>query len=134
MKQELCQKKSCPNHGRYARYCGHWNGSVKEIKKPAPRSKKLAETMKKEYVPQVKEMVEAGTACKVKSPVCIGKAQGFHHLAGRIGEMLTEKKRKIPCCNPCNRFIEENDAWARANGLKDSKFSVPAKNQRIGKG
>jgi hypothetical protein len=101
----------------------HPGGGLKEKKPIAPRSKKLAEVMRKEYVPQVKEMVKKNTPCKVNSPVCTKKAQGFHHLQGRIGANLTDKKKKIPCCNPCNRFIEENDAWARANGLKLSKFS-----------
>ena len=78
--------------------------------------------MKEEYRPQVKEMVEANTACKVNSTVCTGKAQGYHHLAGREGKELTGKN-KIPCCNMCNQFIEANDAWARANGFKLSKHA-----------
>ena len=86
--------------------------------------------MKKDYVPQVKEMLKADTPCSVGSPVCIREATGFHHLAGRIGELLTNKKKKIPCCDPCNSFIEQNDAWARTNGFKLSKFSEPAKNQK----
>jgi hypothetical protein len=78
-------------------------------------------------------MVEKGTVCKAKSPVCTGLATGFHHLKGRTGELLTDKRHLIPCCDLCNQFIEKNDAWARANGLKLSKFSEPAKNQKIKK-
>jgi hypothetical protein len=121
MRAPLCTVKGCINQGRYCRL--HPSGSLKEPKKIAPRSEKLAKVMKKEYVPQVKEMVEANTPCKVKSPVCTGKAQGFHHLKGREGKLLTDKRHKIPSCNPCNRFVEVNDAWARANGLKLSKHA-----------
>lgn len=124
----LCTVKGCLNGGRYCRL--HISGTIKEVKLIAPRSKKLTEVMKKEYVPQVKEMIKEKTACKVNSPVCAKKAQGFHHLAGRIGTLLTDKKKKIPCCNSCNLYIETNDAWARQNGFKLSKFSEPAKNQK----
>lgn len=116
MKTNLCTVKGCINKGKYCRI--HPSGSLKPVKPIAPRSKKLDKVMRKEYVPQVKEMVEANTDCKVKSPVCTGMAQGFHHLQGRGKNLMI---KKIPCCNPCNLFIERNDAWARANGWKESK-------------
>jgi hypothetical protein len=119
MEKNLCKVKGYLNEGRYCRL--HPSGSLKEPKKIVPRSEKLAKVMKKEYVPQVKEMVEKNTPCKVKSPVCTGKAQ-LSYPAGRIGkELLTT--RKIPCCNMCNTWIEANDAWARANGFKVSRHS-----------
>lgn len=120
MKNFICTEKGCPFEGRYCRR--HLGASLKEEKPIAPRSKKLEEVMKKQYRPQVKEMVDAGTMCVVKSPVCTGRAQGFHHLQGRIGKNLTDPKKKVPCCNACNRTIEQNDLWARNNGWKFSKF------------
>lgn len=111
MMQKNCTVKGCINEGKYCRI--HPSGELKEQKPIKQRSKKLDRVMKKEYVPGV------------KSPVCTGRAQGFHHLAGRLGKLLTDKKKKIPCCNACNTFIEKNDAWARANGFKLSKFSEP---------
>lgn len=123
MMQKNCTVKGCINEGKYCRI--HPSGELKEQKPIKQRSKKLDRVMKKEYVPEVKEMVASNTLCSVKSPVCTGRAQGFHHLAGRLGKLLTDKKKKIPCCNACNTFIEKNDAWARANGFKLSKFSEP---------
>ena len=120
MKHGICHIKGCINEGRYCRI--HPAGALAIPKPIAPRSKKLEEVMKKEYRPQVKEIVEANTPCAVKSEVCTGTAQGFHHLAGREGKELTGK-RKIPCCNMCNTYIEKNDAWARANGFKLSKHA-----------
>ena len=120
MNKNICSVKGCINEGRYCRI--HPVGSLNKQKPIAPRSKKLAAIMRKEYVPQVKEMIADKAECKIKSPVCIKKAQGFHHLQGREGKNLTGKK-KIPACNPCNLFIEKNDAWARANGFKLSKHS-----------
>jgi hypothetical protein len=118
MKHQVCTIKGCINKGKYCRIhpSGHLN-----LPKPLPkRSASLEKIMRKQYRPQVKEMVEKGTLCAVKSPVCIKIAQGFHHLQGRGKNLM---KKKIPCCNPCNQFIEKNDAWARARGLKLSKFA-----------
>jgi hypothetical protein len=124
--KSICKVKSCINFDRYCRI--HPEGSLKKKKSIAPRSKKLAETMKKKYVPQVKEMVKKNTDCSIKSPVCTGKAQGYHHPEGR-GINLLKKKR--PCCNPCNEFLEQNDAWARAHGFKSSRHS-PENNKLSG--
>lgn len=124
--KDVCTVKKCVNYSKT--FCRlHSVGiSVKKQPKPiAPRSKKLEEVMKKEYRPEVKEMVQKNTPCKVQSPICTKIAQGFHHLAGRLGTLLTDKKKKVPCCNACNTFIEKNDAWARSNGWKESKFSQP---------
>lgn len=121
----VCNIKGCVNNGKtFCRLHGVGLTIKKQPKPIQPRSKKLSEVMRKEYVPEVKEMVGKNTPCKVNSPVCTKKAQGFHHLAGRLGKLLTDKK-KVPCCNACNQFIEKNDAWARANGWKTSKFSEP---------
>lgn len=120
MADTLCDIKGCASYGRYCRL--HVAGKEKKITVIKPRSKKLDKIMRKEYVPHVKEMVSKGTECAVKSPVCTKMAQGFHHLEGREGKNLTGKK-KIPCCNACNRHIESNDAWARSQGLKLSKHS-----------
>lgn len=120
MKQENCTVKSCINFGRYCRL--HVAGRIKIATPIAKRSEKLGKVMKKEYVPQVKEMVAKGTRCAIKSPACIGEAQGFHHPEGRETKKKLLKK-KVPSCNPCNLFIEVNDAWARQNGHKKSKHA-----------
>lgn len=126
MKITLCTVKGCPFEGRYCR--NHPGGNLKEVKPIAKRSKKLAKVMRKEYVPEVKEMIAKKTMCAVKSPVCIGRATGFHHPEGRLGENLL--KKKIPCCDPCNELLERDDAWARANGFKLSRLGPVNKNKR----
>ena len=118
MSHKLCDVAGCYNYGKYCRL--HISGSLSLPKPIAPRSKKLEDVMKKEYRPQVKEMIEAGTPCKIGSPVCTKIAQGFHHKKGREGNELTGKN-KVPCCNMCNQWIEKNDAHARAMGWKESK-------------
>lgn len=123
MSKGVCKVKGCVNHGKpFCRLHGIGLTIKKQPNPIKPRSKKLDKIMRKEYVPEVKEMVAKNTPCKVNSPVCTKWANGFHHPEGRIGGRLLSKM-KIPCCNPCNTFIEDNDAWARANGFKLSKFS-----------
>lgn len=100
-----------------------------EKKKIKPRSKKLSDLMKKEYVPQVKKMIEAKTPCSLKTEMCTGKAEGFHHPYGKASKELLLKE-KVPACNACNLWVEVNDKEARERGLKKSKFSIPAKNQK----
>jgi hypothetical protein len=121
MNKDLCTVVGCLFNGKYCRL--HPGGKLKNPTKLKPRSDKLEKVMRKEYRPQVKEMVEANTPCNVNSPVCTKVAQGFHHLAGKEGELLTNREKKIPCFNMCNLFIEENHAWARANGFKLSRHA-----------
>src|SRR5688500_10456702 len=119
MNKGICKIKGCINEGKYCRI--HPAGFLAPVKPIAARSEKLAKVMKKDYVPQVKEMVSAGTKCSIKSPVCTRIAQGFHHPKGRIGENLL--KEKIPACNPCNIWVEKNVPWAIANGVIKSRHS-----------
>jgi hypothetical protein len=72
---------------------------------------------------QVRKMLIERTVCEIKSPVCTYHATCGHHVAGRIGKNLLDKSRNIPACYPCNLYVEENDAWARENGFKVSKFT-----------
>lgn len=128
--RNICTTPGCIFFGKYCRL--HPTGSMPEQKPISPRSKKLDKVMRNDYVPQVKEMVEAGTMCELKTEVCTGRAQGFHHPYGKASEelLLTEK---VPSCNPCNVFCEINDSFARQQGWKKSKFAIPSKNQKIQK-
>jgi hypothetical protein len=136
--RNICSIPSCRNYQSYCRLHQGYTVPVKsEIPKKSDkqpirkRSKKLAKVMRKDYVPQVKKMVEEQTECELKTEVCTGMAQGFHHPHGRTGELLM--KKKVPSCNPCNLWVEVFDKEAREKGLKKSKFSIPAKNQLIKK-
>jgi hypothetical protein len=126
MKQENCTIKTCWNYGHYGRKCGHIGGSLSEPKPIKKLSEKRQKVQTKEYLPLVREILKKNPNCRIQSPVCTTKAQGLHHLAGRVGAKLTDKKYLIPACNPCNDFVERNPPWARANGFKLSKFSPEA--------
>lgn len=129
MKITLCSVKGCPFEGRYCRNHAI-SGTFKEPKQIEKLSKDRKKIQKEKYIPLVKEVLAKNPKCKVKSPVCSGIAQGLHHIAGRIGDKLTDKKNVVPCCNRCNSYLEKNDAYARANGWKISKFSPDNNNRR----
>lgn len=85
-------------------------------------SKKRAAT-NREYAAKSKP-VWKGKSCEIKAPGCTGKAQGIHHLKGKVSsEMLLDDKWWKPACNHCNTWVEVNDAEARRLGLKLSKFN-----------
>lgn len=123
MKQSLCNEPSCYNYQRYCRL--HISGSLKEPKPIAKESKQRKE-VNKDYLPAAKEYIKKHPLCKIKSAVCTGKSQHVHHLKGRIGDMLTDKKYWMPACDKCNSWLEQNDLWARQNGFKLSKHSKAA--------
>lgn len=74
------------------------------------------------YTPEAKKFREENPVCAIKSPVCTGKTQGVHHSKGKIGKLLLDKKYWMAACNPCNDWIESDDAEARERGFKISKF------------
>jgi hypothetical protein len=76
---------------------------------------------KKEYKKKSKDFRESNPICQIKSPVCTGQTNGVHHKAGKIGDLLNDEKYWMAACNPCNGWIEDNDAEARKLGFKISK-------------
>jgi hypothetical protein len=118
--RNICSVEGCYNYGRYCRL--HAGGSLKEIKPIAKESKKRAVVNKKEYLPEAKQFIKENPVCMVGSPVCTKASQHVHHLKGRIGDNLTNKKYWMAACDKCNSWIEQNDLWSRQNGFKLSKF------------
>lgn len=96
----------------------------KPEKKPTrikPMSKKR-QIKQREYRKIVDEMLKKDNRCKVKSPVCTGKAQGLHHLVKRSPKNMMDPKNLIPCCNACNLFLETDVEWGVEHGFVKSKF------------
>lgn len=89
-------------------------------------SEKRALINRKEYEPAKKEVKkEKGNVCLVNSPVCIKEPVRIHHLKGKSSrELLSDKKYMLPCCDPCNGYIESHTAWAKQNGFKLSKHTA----------
>lgn len=87
----------------------------------AKRSEKMKGIMK-EYKPLVKEYLKVNPECKIKMEGCTIKATAAHHTKGRIGADLIDVESWLPCCQNCNRVIEEKDSLAREKGFKKSRM------------
>lgn len=102
------------------------NGQVKpperkKLAKIRPFSKKR-EKLNREYAKKSRAHWK-GKPCRVRSQIRTGWAQGIHHPEGKdTPEKLMDPNNWIECCNPCNQFVEQRDAWARANGFKRSRL------------
>ena len=97
-----------------------------EKKKPRKKIKPFSDKrtkLNREYAKKTAPLWK-GLDCEARTPDCIGVAQGMHHLEGKeTAEKLLNTKKMIRCCNPCNSWIEANDAKAREMGLKRSRLN-----------
>lgn len=127
-----CEFPNCKSNAVDTKYCiGHAKmmGATKPAAGPKPIPQKSEKRKKedKEYAAINKKKLAGDAPCKVRSPVCTGKAQGQHHKQKRSPGNLTDEKNLIDCCNPCNGYIEQHPKWAKANGFTISKFSTKPK-------
>lgn len=93
-----------------------------KAKMPIP---KLSVRRKRElpiYRRIVADVLGKDDRCKIKSPVCTGKAQGLNHTVKRSPANLIEPTNLVAACNACNNFLESNSKWALVNGHTISKF------------
>lgn len=100
-----------------------------ELKKRIPKRSEKSKDVMKEYKPIVIEYLERpeNKDCKIKSPVCTGKATCVHHKKRR-GQNLINEKYFEPSCGPCNSYIENHVSWALANGHLISVHKIERKN------
>lgn len=61
---------------------------------------------------------EENQLCKVRAPgVCNIHATDIHHMAGRLGELLTNPNYFLPVCRQCHQYLHEHSTWAEENGF-----------------
>lgn len=117
MNNQLCTVKGCPNEGRYCRF------HLVETFKTSVPIKKESDSRKevnKEYRKIAAQFIKSHPKCAVKG--CRNASQTVHHKAGRIGELLTDKKNFLAVCLPCHQRITEDSAWAIANNYSVSRL------------
>ena len=98
------------------------NPKAEKVKLPIAKVSVKRKQINKEYDKIKAEILTTDDQCKIRSPVCTGKAQGLNHKQKRSPGNLTKRNNLIGCCNACNSFLESNDAWARKNGHTVSRF------------
>lgn len=122
-----CVFPNCPEKEDRAGFCighaRHFAGPKPgKAKTPAPKESKKTAKENRKYRKIVKSVAAEDNSCKVKSPVCIGVMQGMNHKQKRSPKNKMERSNLTECCNPCNQYIENNAAWAKANGHFISRF------------
>lgn len=118
-----CQFPNCTNHAINGEYCiGHAKFSEqpqvekKKYGRLRPMSKKTEEAMKT-YLPRKKSFLQRpeNRVCVIRSVQCTVAATTINHRKRR-GVNLVNERYWEPCCNNCNRYIEQHSEWARQNG------------------
>lgn len=96
----------------------------KEKQKPKPiakRSKKRA-AQEREYSKRVKKWKLENPICKANLSGCTGKTVDCHHMAGKIGNLLTDESNWLPVCRNCHNWITDNSKQAIELGLSKSRL------------
>jgi len=88
--------------------------------RPGQRSEKMKGIMAA-IKPLYKNFLKEKPYCEIRSPVCTSEATCIHHTAGRGMNHLMDTNTWEASCDPCNKYVEGNDQWARDNGHKYSK-------------
>ena len=117
-----CTMKAEPNGYCFLHNAKMGNPKAEKTKKPINKVAEKRKVINKQYKVIKDEMLAKDDQCKIRSPVCTGKAQGLNHIQKRSTGNLTRRNNLIGCCNACNSFLESNDAWARKNGHTVSRF------------
>lgn len=111
-------KSKQPKHPDYkywqelrAKSVKKWRDNYKP--KPIPKRTKKREKQEREYSRLRNEFLEQNKHCAR----CNKKATQVHHVAGRVGGLLTDVTNFLPVCSPCHIWITENSKEAIELGL-----------------
>ena len=75
-----------------------------------------------------KSYKEVRSAYMKKHPKCEvckrNNATEIHHMAGRIGDKLTDINNFMSVCRECHFLIENNPNWAKEHGYSKSRLKI----------
>lgn len=89
----------------------------------AKRNKKRA-AQEREYKKIAIEILSENPICPVTGEV----ATQIHHMAGRIGELLTDRRYMLPVSAKGHVKIELNPQWAKEKGYSISRLTIKPNN------
>lgn len=92
--------------------CKRCGGSGEEPAKRKPRKV----SPKKAREQRAERATPLPPFCRVNSPVCTRRAQGWHHVLKKSAGG-NHRTPRIPACNPCNVYVEDHPTWAKAHGF-----------------
>lgn len=86
----------------------------------ANRSKKRA-AQEREYIKLRDAYLLEHPICEVKQ--CSAPATGVHHMAGRVGNLLTDTSKFLAVCMPHHLYIESHPIESKSMGYSLSRLS-----------
>lgn len=90
---------------------------IKKSQNPIKKRSDKRAAQEKEYTKVRKAYLKANPLCGAKLNDCALQANQVHHKRGRIGELLTDTKYFLACCDNCHKLIEKLPAMAKEKGL-----------------
>lgn len=129
-----CEKDVYLWSHKMCKVCYFKSTPLKSVKKPKKqkinRYSEKAKQRNLDYKAVRAEFLEGKDHCEVALPDCLFPYPVFektdfqvHHMAGRCGKLLTEKKYFLCVCGNCHRYLEDHPAWAMENGYSISRHS-----------
>lgn len=83
-------------------------------RKPIARVSERQKERLKEYAKVKRAILRKPVVCMVSN--CYNRATDIHHMRGRAGSLLTDKRFLLPVCRGCHMDIHDDPAWARKHG------------------
>lgn len=86
---------------------------IRKVSKSAQSSNYWYKKIRKQFFSR-----EENQLCKARvDGVCNIHATDVHHMAGRIGELLTNPTYFLPVCRQCHRYLHDHAKWAEEHGF-----------------
>lgn len=101
----------------------YWNSKRKPLKPPTkpikPRSKKR-ERQESKYRSERKKYLDANPICELHG--CNSKEVTLHHMAGRVGNLIHDKRYFKALCWPHHQWVELHPNEAKSLGLSTTRL------------
>lgn len=126
--KEYCAFPGCRQSIHRVGYCINHHKLYGEpeppkVKKPIKKVSDKEQKRQNEYKKVRKEYLSQNLFCKAGFPGCTKLATDVHHMAGRLGDLLTDTENFLPVCRGCHSLIEVNPEAAKLAGLSKSRLN-----------
>lgn len=127
----VCKVQPCVNSKEYGdgmcqyhyRDANRNKVKAKEVT-PIPKQSEKEKKRMKEYMPIRNKHLKEWPVCQMRfeDGPCTVKATQCHHVAGRIGDLLTDPDNLLSCCDNCHRIAETQPERAKKAGVSKSRL------------
>lgn len=105
-------------------YCKRRSERQSKALQPIAKESGKRAKQNNEYSVMAKEFKAAHPTCQACLIDCTKATEHVHHLAGKIGVLLTDKNNFLAVCMSCHQKIELQPITAKALGLSKSRLNI----------